>query len=107
MLSDLPADLTLYILSFLSFKHINALYPVSRSLFKFLHDHQDALYHRLAIAHRYALPGVSLADTVAAQLEKKGGGHLRDIDTWRDFCEYTLMGRPHCLLTDRFRDGEL
>jgi hypothetical protein len=90
MLSVLPADLTLHILSSLSFRDVKALYTVSKSFHKFLYDHQDTLYHQLAIAHRYTVPGMSLADAVAAQLEEKGGGHLGGVDTWQSFCECYL-----------------
>jgi hypothetical protein len=90
MLSILPTDLTLYILSLLSFKDVNVLYTVSQSFRNFLHDHQDTLYHQLAIAHRYAAPGMSLADAVAAQIEEKGGYHLKSVDTWQSFCQCCL-----------------
>jgi hypothetical protein len=94
MLSTLPADLTLYILSLLSFKDVNVLYTVSQSFLKFLHDHQDTLYHQLAIAHRYAAPGMSLANAVAAQIEEKGGSHLRSVNTWQSFCGCCLSRLP-------------
>jgi hypothetical protein len=94
MLSTLPADVTLHILSSLSFGDVNALYTVSKSFHKFLHNHQDALYHQLAIAHRYAVPGMSLADAVAAQIEEKGGGHLRSVNTWQSFCGCCLSRLP-------------
>jgi hypothetical protein len=86
MLFTLPADITLYILSFLPFQDIGALYTLSRSCGKFLEDNENALYHQLAVSHRFAALGVSLAYAVEKQLEK-GGYHAKGTKTWKDLCE--------------------
>ncbi|KAI0689669.1 hypothetical protein BC835DRAFT_1368073 [Cytidiella melzeri] len=52
MLFTLPSDITLYILSFISFHAISKLYTLSRSTYCFLHKHKDALYHQLAELER-------------------------------------------------------
>ncbi|KAI0338346.1 hypothetical protein BDW22DRAFT_706892 [Trametopsis cervina] len=90
MFFTLPSDLTLYTLSFLPLRDISTLYSLSRSIRNFLLQHEDALYHQLAILHRFAVSGVSLEDTKAAEISR-GGHHLKGVKSWKDFCREALI----------------
>ncbi|KAI0338343.1 hypothetical protein BDW22DRAFT_706508 [Trametopsis cervina] len=89
MFFTLSPDLTLYTLSFLPLRDICRLYLVSRSIRNFLLHHEDALYHQLAILHRFAVSGVSLEDTKAAEISR-GGHHLKGVKSWKDLCREAL-----------------
>ncbi|KAI0084953.1 hypothetical protein BDY19DRAFT_909395 [Irpex rosettiformis] len=79
----LPADLTIYILSFLSFADIVTLSVLARSYHHFIQNHEDALYHQLAVSHRYAKKGKSLEGLKGEKGVVRVDGAVQ---TWKEFC---------------------
>ena len=86
MFSSLSPDLSLYVLSYLGYQDALQLYSVSRATYQFCTDHEDALYHQLAVAHRFVKSGMTLEDGVALEIST-GGYHVQGAQTWKDFCE--------------------
>ena len=87
----LPADLTLYVLSFLSFSDIATLHICSRAIHQFIDDHEEALYHQLAVSHRYAEKGRSLKEVRGKDTGMGTGmGTVKEVHGWKEFCKYFI-----------------
>ena len=86
MFSLLSPDIVLYILSFLSLPDVVQLYRVSRGVHRFLVDNESAIYHQLAVLHRFVTPGSSLEHLI--KQDKTQGGYLNGTTSWKDLCEY-------------------
>lgn len=95
MLWLFDSDLSLYILSFLEFKDVFALYLLSRDIHHFLAEHETAIFHQLAILHRFVLIGVSLEN--ATRAEEHRGGWLHGVQSWKELCTYLVHDTIHAL----------
>lgn len=84
MLWLFSSDLSLYVLSLLEFKDICTLYLLSRNIRQFLINHESAIFHQLAILHRFVSVGIALED--AARAEEHRGGWLDGVQTWKELC---------------------
>ena len=89
MLTSLPSDVFLYIISFLSFQDLHNLYLLSRTCSDFITSHEDAIFHQLAVAHRFVSPGTSLGDVPYPGLVSRTHGgdasQLR-VGSWKELC---------------------
>jgi len=72
MLSILPTELSLSVLSYLPLRWLCALPTLSRQWLNFFSENQSTIFHNAAIHHRYIQPGDSPTD-------------------WKDFCKSTLL----------------
>ncbi|KAI0073855.1 hypothetical protein K474DRAFT_135474 [Panus rudis PR-1116 ss-1] len=91
MLSVLPADISLHILSFLSLSDIANLHLTSRGNHRFLADHESEVYHQLAVSYRYVSPGTSLHEAIVAEYPSSW---LNGTEDWKDFFRrWTILER--------------
>ena len=88
MFSSLSTDIVLYTLSFLPLPDVVKLYVLSRDVTRFLTENETAIYHQLAIIHRFVAPGIALQDAVES--ERAVGGLLDGVTTWKELCAYPL-----------------
>ena len=88
MLSSLPPDITLYLLSFLSLTDVVKLHALSRDFSDFLAANEATIYHQLAILHHFTAPGVALEDAV--EREQAVGGLLDGVTTWKQLCTFMV-----------------
>lgn len=84
MFAQLSLDIALYVLSILPLQDVVKLYVISRDTRQFLVDHEGAIFHQLAVLHRYVKTGTLLEDVVLS--EKHRGNWLGEARTWKDLC---------------------
>ena len=84
MFLTLTPDIVLYTLSYLTLPDVLKLYTLSHDTHDFLVDHESAVFHQLAVLHRFVTPGTTLEDAVAD--EHTVGGLLDGVTTWKELC---------------------
>lgn len=88
MLWLFSSDLFLHVLSLLDFRDVLTLYILSRDIHQYLADHEAAIFHQLAILHRFVSAGVSLQEAVRA--EEHHGDWLKGVQSWKELCALYL-----------------
>ncbi|KAH8079071.1 hypothetical protein BXZ70DRAFT_1012658 [Cristinia sonorae] len=87
----LPADISLYILLFLPIRDICTVHLLSRRHRKLLKSIEEAIFHQLAVSHRFVPSGTSLDDAFAQNSLGDGDGWPK---TWRNlFIQQFLLQR--------------
>ncbi|TDL20554.1 hypothetical protein BD410DRAFT_366995 [Rickenella mellea] len=83
MLSALPTESVVNILSFFLIHQIHRLQLVSRAWNLFIRTNESIIYGECAILHRFTQAGVLLCDARGSDL----GPWLDDLKSWKDLCQ--------------------
>lgn len=83
LFTNLPPDISLYVLSFLPAPSICALAAVSRASKVFLDTHEDGVFHQLCVVCRFVESGRALEDV---QGVSEGDGK-----SWKALCESNIL----------------
>ncbi|KAG1726149.1 hypothetical protein EDB19DRAFT_1753265 [Suillus lakei] len=84
MLHDLPAEIALYIASYLPLQSLRNVSLVSREWHGLITDNIQAVYRNAAILHRFVLPADLQADSSGQKPDKKR-------TDWSQFCQRRLQ----------------
>ncbi|EMD32433.1 hypothetical protein CERSUDRAFT_126831 [Gelatoporia subvermispora B] len=83
-LLTIPPDITLYVLSFLPIPDLRSFSLIARQAHRCVVTHEDSIYHRAAILHKFTESQTSLEQAV--QDEQIRSGWLVGVRGWKDFC---------------------
>ena len=101
MLWLFSSDILLHVLSFLEFKEVLALYLLSRDIHQYLADHEVAIFHQLAILHRFVSIGTALDDAI--RIEEPYGDWLKGVHSWKELCMLCSSALGNVLLNGAYR----
>lgn len=87
VLSRLPPEIVLYLLSYLPISSLSQLYSVSRTWNTFLLHHEATIYHRAAFLHGF-IDGDSASLESVKSSNKYSERVLADVDSWKKLCTY-------------------
>jgi hypothetical protein len=83
--NDLPVDILLYIISFLSIEEIQPLALLSRKWSNFISTHESVIYHNVAIYHGMVASGHDLKTSI--KNDEWETNWLDDCNSWRDYAQ--------------------
>ena len=85
-LSDLPPELLLKVLSYLSIPSIHVVESLSQTWRRFIETHQRSVYHQAAFSHGYIPEMSSTWDEAKASYASPA---IHRAKNWRSFCKLT------------------
>jgi hypothetical protein len=84
MLTVLPPEVTLSVLSHLPIPTLFSLLVLSRQWFDFFTTNESTIFHRIAILHEYIKPEIRLLEDA---LSVNTGRPWARSTSWKDFCK--------------------